>query len=92
MESSTYLPLGSVVMIGDSAKRVMICGRRIASESEGTEYDYQGCLYPEGAVGNQNVLLFNRADISMIYFIGFQDIEELAFRQVVLKNEEADKE
>ena len=85
MESNTYLPIGSIVLLEGNNKRVMIDGRRVISKSEDTEYDYQGCLYPEGAAGNGDGILFNNADIVMIYFIGFQDIEELAFRNMVLK-------
>ncbi len=31
-------------------------------------------------------MLFNRDDINMIFFIGFQDIEELVYREKVLKD------
>lgn len=89
MENNTYLPIGSIVLLEGQKKRVMITGRRIVSRSEGAEYDYQGCLYPEGVAGNENVLLFNSTDIGMIYFIGFQDIEELAYRQMVLKDNDS---
>lgn len=86
MENNTYLPIGSIVLLEGQKKRVMIDGRRVISSSEGVEYDYRGCLYPEGVTGNGDVLLFNNADINMIYFIGFQDIEELAYRKMVLKD------
>lgn len=89
MENKTYLPLGSVVLLEGQKKRVMINGRRMSHRSEGVEYDYQGCLYPEGVLDNGDVILFNHEDISMIYFIGFQDIEELAYRQMVLKGKDS---
>ena len=90
MENKTYLPIGSVVLLEGQNKRVMITGRRVISQSEGLEDDYRGCFYPEGVTGERDVLVFNRSDISMIYFIGFQDIEELAFRQMVLKEDNLD--
>ncbi len=90
MDNHTYLPIGSVVALEGQNKRVMIDGRRIRSQSEGKEYNYRGCLYPEGIRENGDVILFNNEDISMVYFIGFQDIEELAFRKMVLKNEDMD--
>lgn len=89
MKNNTYLPIGSVVLLEGQKKRVMIDGRRVVSRSEGAEYDYQGCFYPEGVTGNGDVILFNNSDISMIYFIGFQDIEELAYRKIVLKGNDA---
>lgn len=91
MENNTYLPIGSVVLLEGQSRRVMIDGRRVIKQSEGVEYDYQGCLYPEGAAGNGDVVLFNNADITMIYFIGFQDIEELAFRKMVLKKSDGEQ-
>ena len=48
-------------------------------------YDYSACLYPEGMLNSKDVVLFNHDQIQMIYFIGFQDIEELHFRSL-LKN------
>ncbi|MDE7028748.1 MAG: DUF4176 domain-containing protein [Lachnospiraceae bacterium] len=89
MENNTYLPIGSIVLLEGQKKRVMIVGRRVMSGTEGVEYDYQGCMYPEGAMGNKDVILFNNTDINMIYFIGFQDIEELAYRKIVLNDSDA---
>lgn len=91
MENRTYLPLGSVVFLKGTEKRVMIYGRRVV-DKEGKEYDYQACPYPEGCMDNTNVIVFNHEDIRMIYFIGFQDIEELAYRQVVLVDGKQEKE
>ncbi len=50
MERKTYLPIGLVVLLEGQKKRVMIDGRKVISNSDGVEveYDYQGCLYPEG--------------------------------------------
>lgn len=92
MENRTYLPLGSVVLLEGQKKRVMINGRRMIDRTDGVEYDYQGCPYPEGVLDNGDVILFNSEDIKMIYFIGFQDIEELAFRQMVLKDKDSEQQ
>lgn len=80
MENHTYLPIGSVVMLKDQKRRVMIYGRRL-QDKNGKKYDYLGCLYPEGYLNDGNVIVFNHDDIAMIFFIGFQDIEEIAFRK-----------
>lgn len=90
MENNTYLPIGSIVLLKGQNKRIMIDGRRLVQQQEGKEYDYRGCLYPEGEQGNKEVILFNNEDIEMIYFIGFQDIEELAFRKMVLKKDKTE--
>lgn len=75
-----YLPIGSVVLLKNGKKRVMVYGRKIRAGGEDKVYDYLGCLYPEGALNSKDVVLFDHSQIQMVYFIGFQDLEELAFR------------
>lgn len=85
MENSVYLPIGSVVLLKNGTKRVMIYGRKIKANGEDRVFDYLGCLYPEGALSSKNVILFDHDQIQMVYFIGFQDLEEIAFRQQLQK-------
>ena len=91
MEKKAYLPIGSVVLLKDAKKRLMIYGRKKYVKSEGKEYDYLGCLYPQGVLDNKEVVLFNQEDIQMIYFIGFQDLEELQFRKMMHEYDESKK-
>ena len=79
------LPNGSVVLIKDTDHRVMIYGRIQKDTGTGKVYDYAGCFYPEGLLDSTKVILFNREDIDMVFFIGFQDIEELAYREELYK-------
>lgn len=76
----SYLPIGTVVLLKNAKKRVMIYGRKVRVNGEEEVYDYLGCLYPEGALNSKDVILFNHHQIQMVYFIGFQDVEELVFR------------
>lgn len=85
MSQKNYLPIGSVVLLKEGKKRLMIYGRRQLVKDGEKEYDYSACLYPEGMLNSKDVVLFNHDQIQMIYFIGFQDIEELHFRSL-LKN------
>lgn len=87
MQETTYLPIGSVVLLKNGKKRVMVYGRKVKANGEEKVYDYLGCLYPEGALNSQNVILFNHDQIQMVYFIGFQDLEEIAFRQMLNQKE-----
>lgn len=87
MEKKSYLPIGTVVLLKEGKKRLMIYGRKQFVKSENKEYDYMACLYPEGALNSRDVVLFNQEDIQMIYFIGFQDVEELRFRTLLTKEE-----
>ncbi len=78
------LPIGSVVLLKEAKTRLMITGRIIASEKNDKIYDYSGCIYPLGITDNEGFYFFNRDDIERVYFIGFQDEEELAFREDIL--------
>ena len=74
------LPLGSVVLLEGGTKRVMICGRVQARKGDDKVYDYTGCPYPEGIAGAGKMLFFDHDAIEHLFFVGFQDEEELAFR------------
>ena len=80
------MPIGSVVLLKGGDKRIMICGRIQAKEGENTIYDYSACYYPEGIVDPTSMFFFNRDAIDTVYFVGFQDKEELNFRKNVLDN------
>lgn len=75
------LPIGSVVLIKEGQKRVMIYGRNQIQVSTGNMYDYISCLYPEGNIDGNYTYLFNHENIEKVYFIGFQDEEELDFQE-----------
>ena len=79
--TNTLLPIGSVVLLKDARRRLMICGRIQTDVATGTTYDYSACLYPEGIVNSDQLYLFNNGDILKIFFVGFQDAEELEFKQ-----------
>lgn len=76
------LPIGSVVLLKEAKKRLMIIGYYptiISEEGNTTTYDYSGCLFPEGIIDSENVLLFNRTDIDQIYYYGLMDGEQNEF-------------
>ncbi len=75
-----YLPIGSVVLLRGGEKRLVIIGRIQVMEGSDKIYDYSGCLYPEGVMGQDSLYFFDQEDIEIIYFIGFQDQEELSYR------------
>ena len=78
------LPIGSVVLLKGGEKRIMICGRIQAKAGENEIYDYSACYYPQGIVDPTSMVFFNRDAIDRVFFLGFQDAEELAFRSDVL--------
>jgi len=74
-----YLPIGSVVLIKDSKKRVMICGIKQKQPDSEKVWDYSGCIYPQGVQDSQKLFLFDNDQLEMLYFVGFQDGEALQF-------------
>lgn len=78
------LPIGSVVLIEGGDKRVMICGRIQSRSGDDKIYDYSACYYPEGILGTDSLFFFNHDSIEKIFFLGFQDEEEMAFHANVL--------
>lgn len=80
------MPIGSIVRLKGGERRVMICGRILCREGEDRIYDYTACPYPQGIIGSSEMYFFDRDAIEEVYFIGFQDSEELHFRRDVLNN------
>lgn len=80
------LPIGTVVLLKNSEKRLMIMGvcQKEVGDREAV-WDYAGCLYPEGYIGADKVYLFNNSQIDKVYAIGYQDEEQFAFKQKVDK-------
>ena len=73
MDFKELLPIGSVVILKNAEKRLMIYG--VGQSCEGKDYDYIGVLYPEGSIGEGSHLLFNHSDINEVFFRGFEDAE-----------------
>ena len=69
------LPIGSVVGIKESDKKLMIFGIKQKNEDTGETYDYVGVLYPEGNLGVEYQFLFNSDVISDVFFLGYESEE-----------------
>lgn len=74
-----FLPIGSVVLLKDSQKRIMIVGVKQKQADSDKVWDYSACLYPEGILEPNKLFLFDSEQIERLYFIGLQDGEGLAF-------------
>ena len=71
-----YLPIGTVVLLKDAQKKVMIIGYAIqGEETKDKIYDYLGCLYPEGVLSSDENLVFDHSGIEKIVFLGYSDDE-----------------
>lgn len=77
-----YLPVGTVVLLKEGEKKVMITGFCTSGKDNLDKiFDYSGCLYPEGIISSDTTLLFNHNQIDKIYFVGYRDQEEVEFKK-----------
>ena len=81
-EFEGLLHAGSVVLLENSTKRVMIIGVcQMQANTEGNViWDYAGCLYPEGYLGEDQTYLFNSNQIDQVFSLGYQDDEQQKFK------------
>ena len=83
---SGFLPIGTVVMLKNGKKRVMITGFCSVDTMNKTKiYNYSGCLYPEGFLRTDRVCLFDHNQIEKIYHLGLVDEEEKQFKEKLVK-------
>ncbi|MCL2016889.1 MAG: DUF4176 domain-containing protein [Defluviitaleaceae bacterium] len=78
MEIAELLPIGSIVLLKEGIKRLMIFGIKqtdVLEDGTANDYDYVGVLYPEGNVGKEYQFLFNHENIAEVIFRGFEDTE-----------------
>lgn len=90
------LPIGTIVQLNDQKRKIMICGRQQVELDTDKSYDYIGCEYPSGLDG-ENVFLFDADQILMVYFLGYQDLDEVNQRFLLVnrisnENKEENKE
>lgn len=76
------LPIGSVVLLKEGTKKLMIMGiKPVSEEKPDTVYDYIGVVYPEGFLSNEYNFLFNHSDINDVIFTGYNNPERENFLQ-----------
>lgn len=81
-KNEKYLPIGTVVLLKDAKKRMMITGFCCVDEQNQEKmFDYSGCLYPEGIVSSDKNLLFDHDQIEKIFALGYSDEEEVEFKE-----------
>ena len=76
LESSEYLPIGSVVTVEDGTKKLMIIGLLQVKAEDNQIYDYSAVLYPEGYLDPSETYLFNKNQISRVYYLGYVSQEQ----------------
>lgn len=75
------LPIGSVVLLKNSTKKLMVIGfAQVSANNPEKVYDYVGCVFPEGFLGPDQTFLFDSHQIEKIYAVGYQDEEQMNFK------------
>ena len=77
------LPLGSIIILENGTKKIMIYGRKQRAVQNQRTYDYVACLYPEGNIDDEYTYLFNHSDIKEIVHEGYRDEDEEKFLEVL---------
>ena len=86
-KKNSLLPIGSVVLLKGGTKRVMVIGfaPKVANtEGKNQKYDiwdYSGCIYPEGLLSSDQILVFDHSQISEVFSVGYEDDEEKEFKK-----------
>lgn len=63
------LSIGTIVKVNSINKMVMIFGKNIVHLEQNKQYDYLGCIYPEGYIGDHANIFFNENSIEKIIII-----------------------
>ena len=87
MKIEELLPVGSVVLLKEAQKKIIIMGvmQIKKDESEYKVYDYLGVPYPEGYIGEETTVLFDRESIQEVIFKGYADEEREKFCSIMQK-------
>lgn len=87
MKEKNFLPVGTVVILNDATKKLMITGFcSMTPGHKGELFDYTGCLYPEGLLSSDQICLFNNDQIKEVFFKGYESDEETEFKKKLAEN------
>ena len=81
-----FLPLGSLVMLKEAKRPVVIIGYTIVEEGNKKIWDYLGCAYPFGVIDPHKNLLFQRNQIDKVLHTGYIDEEGNNFLNQLLES------
>ena len=87
------LPLGSIVYLADGNQKVVIIGRRMIVNQEGTDvvFDYTDSVFPDG-LNPEEIYYFNKEDVDEVIFEGYRNDEEERYVKLYLQWLEENKE
>lgn len=67
------LPIGSVIRLKGAKKYLMIFGVCQTDSKYKKDYDYIGCIWPEGSIGDKTQVLFDHVNVEEVAFTGMDN-------------------
>ena len=99
MEKERFLPIGSVVLLKEATKPVMITSYSIFGNANTTDgkterkmYEYGGCIYPEGILDSNVSCAFDHDQIVEILHVGYETDRQKNLSTILNKGYEKYKE
>lgn len=91
MKEEKFLPIGTIVILKNGTRKVMITSYLIISggkdkTKEQKMYDYGGCPYPAGIIESSYAVGFNHSQIEKIVHMGHIDEEHKELSEILNKN------
>lgn len=79
LEMSEFIPVGSVVKMRNIKNLVFIVQRAVVVNDR--YFDYGGASYPQGVLGDDNLIYFNDEDLAFIEFLGYETDSEKQYAE-----------
>ena len=89
MLKEELLPVGSIVLLKEAKRKVVIIGFAVVENGSNEIWDYLGAPYPIGVISNDRNLIFNREQIQKVVFVGYSDEEDKSLRIEIDNNLES---
>lgn len=90
MKEERFLPIGTIVLLKNGTRKVMITSYLIISGGKDKEeqkmYDYGGCPYPAGIIESSYAVGFNHDQIEKVVHMGHVDEEQKELNEILNKN------
>lgn len=93
MSEERFLPIGTIVILKDGTRKIMITSYLIISGGKDTTkeqkmFDYGGCPYPAGIIESSYAVGFNHNQIDKVIHMGHIDDEHKQLNEILNKNYE----
>ncbi len=83
MSIKDLYPIGTVVVLKDGEKKLLIVGVKQLNADTKEEYDYLAVTFPEGFLGGDVMVFFNHDAIGELYHLGLKNEEQEAFLEAL---------